>query len=207
MTGGGTVGDFELGTADPVTGDNATITIVNVTAFEYTDPFDGTLTTTQLNATDDGVVTNIGSSNSLGVNHPSFSNGGFETAKGDTSGTEGSDFNPGEAVVFEFDEDLVFTEFNFTSIDATDEFFDIFVDGILIDSFSDGTADDDFVNPLGSLVISAGSDVTFAARGPGASTNIRITSISAVLAIPEPGSIAMLGVSSMLMMVRRRRLV
>ncbi|TWU34587.1 hypothetical protein Q31b_55420 [Novipirellula aureliae] len=185
-------------TTAPDIGDTVTITTVDAYAPVYTDPFDGTTTGTVT------ATTNIGS-NAIGINNPTYSNNAYDTLTGQTA-DESGDFNPGEAWVIEFDKNVMITEFNFSSIDGVDEFFDVTVEGNpTVFSFTDGTSGDDFADPLSGLVVAAGTDVTFAARGTIGGTNIRISEISVtVVAIPEPSSLAVLGLGGMMMFVRRR---
>ena len=156
--------------------------------------------------------TNISSGGTLGINNPSISNGDFEAFVGSTAGSEGSDFNPDEGVVFTFDMDVVFSEFNFVSLDGGAEF-EVMVQGVpTVFTFANGTPNDDFDDPLGGLVVDAGTEVTFTAVsdtfGPDGDTqdfNIRISEFSLNVAIPEPSSIAILCLGGIPIIGRRRR--
>ena len=177
---------------------SATITTVSLSAPEFDEPSADVdpnetpfLTGNTLNAPSisgdpdnplDGVTTNIGQ-NAIGINNPSLSNPDFTrfaVANGiDVSvGDESSDFNPNEAWVIEFDQDVTISEFNFSSIDSEIDIFEVTVEGVAdVFNFSDGNAGDDFDDPLAGLVIPAGQDLTFTALGD-LTTNIRISEIT-----------------------------
>ena len=160
---GGGAGAMMVAT-DITTGDSATLTTVDIFAPEYDDA--GMLTNTVLSALNgDGVVTNIASgTNAIGVNNPSIGPADYTNLVGGT-GTETEDFNPGEGWVISFDQDIIFTEFNFATIDTGNESFDVTIAGGPTVNFASGTASDDFDDPFGSTVVTAGTNVTFTAVG------------------------------------------
>jgi len=191
-------------------GTTVVATTVDILAPEYeqisTAPEDWAATGLTLSAlAGDGVVTSIGTSNSLGINNQSIGNSDYEDfIQGNTAGAEGNDMNPGEAWVIEFDTAVTITEFNFSSIDNPGEAFEVTVEGGSTFTFGDGMAGDDFADPFNGLVIPAGTNLTFAAVGPIETTNIRIAEIT-VETIPEPSSLLMLGLGAFGVSLRRRR--
>jgi len=189
-------------------GETVTMTTVDILAPEYIESsVDGSYSASgnilsALNG--DDVVTSIGTSNSVGVNNLSIGNDNYETyIQGNTVGTEGNDMNPEEAWIIKFDTDVVISEFNFTSIDSNNEFYDVIINGNTT-SFGNSGAADDYTDPLNGLLIAAGTNITFAARGPLDSTHIRISSIT-VETVPEPSSTALLGLGGLGLIMRRRK--
>ena len=92
-----------------------------------------------------GTTTNISGQDALGIGNPSISNGNFDSvAVSGNNGSESSDFNDGESLVFTFDQDVTFTSIELESVNAIDTF-TVLVDGIALlatmgdDSFIDGT--------------------------------------------------------------------
>jgi len=75
-------------------------------------------------------------------------------------------------------------------------------------SIADGDADgsNNYVFTGGGLTVGANVGVVLEAGGPtGSSVGIESITIDDVTAIPEPSSVAMLGVGGVLMWIRRRR--
>ena len=142
--------------------DGLSLTLVDITAPEYdvtgAVPVEiGTLS----GAAGDNVLTNVSSQDALGIQNPSISNDEFDLIG---EGTESSDLNPGETVTFTFDQDVVFTSIELESVQA-DDTFDVLVDGVAV---LQTTGDDAFLDDLGGLsglMISAGSEITFAVGG------------------------------------------
>jgi len=187
---------------DVIVLDGLTTTIVDIFAPEY-DVSGATpvLTGNILSGSAGGVVTNIASQDALGIANPSINNSQFDLIGG---GTESSDFNTGEGIVFSFDQDVMFTSIELESVVASD-IFRVLVDGTQI---LEVTGDDSFIDDLGDLgstVITAGSQITFEADGPVATSSFRIETFEVdVIAVPEPSSLALLGLGSLVMFKRRR---
>ena len=210
---GGVVGAAEAGALDPgAVGDTATVdglglTIVDVTALEYiAGPAGGPAFVESgsiLSSFDGaGVVTNISGQEALGIQNPSISNGNFDLIGG---GTESSDINPGETFTFTFDQDVFFTEIELESVVATDEL-EVLVDDVSIATFVGDDAFIDDLGALGALTITAGQEITFAADGVVATSSFRIESFTVeTVAVPEPSSLALLGLFGSMAMIRRRR--
>jgi hypothetical protein len=133
------------------------------------------------------VVTNIlSANNSVGINNPSITNGQYEDNFGSTL-TESGNFNLGEAWVFQFSADVLITEFNFSSLNGVDnDQFTVTVSGVPGSfTFEDGTSFDDFEDPLGELIILAGTPITLEATGQ-INGSVRISEIT-VLPTDETG--------------------
>lgn len=188
------------GVGDTITLDGLTTTIVDILVPEYdTSGAIPVLTGNTLSGTVGGVTTNISGQDALGVNNPSINNSTFSMIGG---GTEASDFNVGESLIFSFDQDVVFTEIELESVVATDTF-TVSVDGI---SLLATTGDDSFLDSLGGLAgltIAAGSEITFAAGGDIVDSSFRIETFT-VDVIPEPSSLALLALGGLMMAKRRR---
>ena len=124
----------------------------------------------------DGGSTSVGGQGALGFNNPSINNATFNLIG---NGSEGNDINPGEALTFTFDQDVVFTTIELESVLPAD-MFNVLVNG---KAMLETTGDDLFIDDLGGLTgltIMAGEQITFAVDGVletatgGAATSIRI---------------------------------
>ena len=99
-----------------------------------------------------------------------------------------------------FDQDVTFTDFDFASINPNDGF-DVTIGGATTNFTADAA------NPFGTLLVPAGTNITFTGAGSLTTTNVRINSIEVYIAvIPEPSSLAVLGLGGVLIMARRRRI-
>ena len=156
---------------------------------------------------DAGHVVNINGGNSLGINGGS---GGHNS--------DAANFSPGEAVTFVFDEDVEFVSIDLQSFDAAGE-----NNGFRISSSafsaveirpedlldSDDANDFDFAP---GLIVRAGTEITFEAFSTTGTFNaadsfrIQDFSVNVVqVAVPEPSSLAILGLMSSVVAIRRRR--
>ncbi len=152
-------------------------TVVNVStvdlfAPEFEDDGNGVFTRTgnTLFASADGGVTTQTNSNSLGINNPSISDDGFF----DGAGIENRDFNDGEGWVISFDQDVSFTNIDFSSLD--DGSVTVTIPDIgtftIVDLEVEG---DNFDDPFGVDFIPAGTPITIEFSSPDAlSANLRI---------------------------------
>lgn len=173
-------------------GMTADLTSVLVTAPEYANGVaTGGTVNADLNATGGG---------NFGVNNPSINNSGYNTIAGVGTG-ESSNFNFGEVFAFTIDEDVVFTNFDFSSTNGPDDSFDVTINGTTTNF------DADTANPFGTTLFTAGTTITFTAAATLQTSNARINSIEVDIpvVIPEPTSLAVLGFGSVLMATRRRR--
>lgn len=205
--------DFDNGTAFDNGGAGATmsasgggativVTTVDILAPEY--DANDVLTGNTLSALGmDGVKTNITvSTSAIGVNHPSYSNAGYQTAFGPSD--EASSFNLNEGWVIEFDTSVTFAEINFSSIDDNEQF-DVTIEGVIgTFSFTNITGLDDYSDPFNGLEIPAGADITFFATGNQDTVSVRITEFT-VETIPEPSGVLLTLLGSVLFTLRRKR--
>ena len=206
----GTVG---AGTSQTETDDTdptlmVTLTTVDVLTPEYEEVPDGgggtiwQATGNTLSALNgDGGGTNVTSAGDLGINNPSINNTNYASFG---TGSESSNFEPGESWVFEFDTDVVFDLIDFASLGAGDTI-TLSVEGGPSVDFVDGTTSDIFTDPLSSLVIPAGTDLTFSVSGDLSTTNVRIADFSVIAVIPEPSTTTFLGLLGLFASLRRRR--
>ena len=133
-----------------------------------------------------------GNQDALSVNHqgPNGPIGG---------GNDSSHFNPGEGVVFTFDQDVTLTNVEVESFTAGQEF--NLTTGGSVFALADAN------NPF-SVDIAAGDTFRFdfVSLGTTTDTQIRIESFTVETAvIPEPSSLALLGLFGSVAMIRRRR--
>ena len=167
-----------------------TMTLVEVFAPEYVETeegsgvFEATGETLFGSDPESGLLANIRGGGNLGVNHP-LNNGEIENAG--LPGSEVTNFNIGEGVVIEFDEDVVITQIDFASIcvraaDGALETFDVNIEGVA-ETFNFGVegTQDRFDNPFDDMVITAGTDITFTATGDADFVSMRIDEITVQL--------------------------
>lgn len=202
--------DFDNGTTagDTVTVGGLVATVVDVVTPEYdiTGPLPVLTGNILSAAAGDAVSTNVSNQDALGINNPSIGNNDFDLLG---EGSESSDINPGESLTFTFDQDVIFTEIELESVNSANQF-DVLINNVVVLATM---GDDSFIDDLGALaglVITAGSEITFAVDGPlvptgttGDSTSIRIETFT-VDVVPEPSSLALLALGGLMMAKRRR---
>ena len=212
---GATVGGTLTGVPEVVDGPTTTFTVTSITGFLTDDV--GSALSTETSATADPVhLTNINGGGALAVN--SFGSGGFSS--------EGSNLAAGEAFSIVFDQDIEFTLLDLQSFDVDTENNGLIISSSAFDDFvitndtlpldDDGNPDDGTGNELtfdpGRLFAAAGTEITFTAFSDGPvsqSSSFRIedfqVNIVESAAIPEPSSLALLGLLAGVAAVRRRR--
>jgi len=207
--------DFDPSSADDTiglastlgTGDDAlvlTATIVDVFAPEFVDDGAGGFMRSG-NILSAGTTTNISGQDALGIGNPSISNAQFDAvAVSGNNGAESSDFNADESLVFTFDQDVTFTSIELESVNAADTF-TVLVDGVVLLATMGDDAFVDDLGDLGTTEIAAGSEITFAVGGNDDVTSLRIETFQVdVSVVPEPSSLALLGLGGLMMLKRRR---
>ena len=125
-----------------------------------------------------GGTTSIGGQNALGFNNPTIGTGAFDNLGTTTNnGTEGTDINADESLVFTFDQNVTFTQIvleSFTGVDG----FEVRVGGSLIeDDFIDGSNNGAGLGGLENLLITAGTQITFTGTGDDSTTDFRIVTL------------------------------
>jgi autotransporter-associated beta strand protein len=167
---------------------NVTLTTVDILTPEYDASNVPTGSTLSALAGTGGAATNIISGQeAIGVNNLSYGNTAYQTAFG--IGSESGSFNWNEAWVVEFDQAVKFSEINFSSINA-DEQFEVAIEGVVgtftfAGTAAGGATGGDFADPFSGLIIPAGSDITFLATGTPSVVSVRISEFT-VETIPEP---------------------
>lgn len=160
----------------------ATLSIVDLFAPEFVN---NAPTATILRASQgDLVTTEIGNSNSLGVDNPSVTDDDFFAG----AGLEERDINDGEGLVFEFDVPVVITSLDLVSLDDGTVTVDIAGIGSFSLNNDEDVPQDQFSLPFGTGFIPAGADITISLSSPDApSANVRIQAITiSTVAVPAP---------------------
>lgn len=140
----------------------------------------------------------------FGINSPTPSGGSENSTR--------FDVDAAEQMTISFNQDVTVLSVEFGSFNAQETFsFGGFTFGN--SQYTGGGlplagSDDVFTFTGGGLDVSSGTGIFMEAGGPaGGSVGLIAITLADLSAIPEPGSITMLGLSSVMMMARRRRLV
>ena len=151
-----------------------------------------------------GGTTSIGGQQALGLNNPTIGTGDFDLLGTTTNnGTEGTDFNADESLIFTFDQDVIFTSIELESLSGVDVF-EVSLEGVtvpVLENTAQGFID---LGGLAGLTIAAGTEITFTARGDDSTTDFRIETFTVEI-VPEPSSLALLGLGGLALIKRRRR--
>ena len=116
--------------------------------------------------------------------------------------------NADESLIFTFDRDVEFTSIELESFGGPDGFA-VLVNGTLIENgLGDAVNAGAGLGALEGLTIAAGDQITFTTTGDDDTTSIRIETFEVhakAVVVPEPSSLALLGLIGGVAMVRRRR--
>ncbi len=147
-------------------------------------------------AGDTGLEVNINTSNSLGVANPTIPNGFI--------GNETDVFNGGDGITFTFDSAVEFTAIEL-EFGGSDSIFEVLVNGAAVLTGPANSGSGGFIDlgGLTGLEIAEGAEITFAVNGPIA-TQVGVETFT-VSVVPEPASLALMGLGGLAICARRKR--
>ena len=210
LDGGNGGGAGTIGSSTTI--DGLTLELVDIFAPQFADVDMDPDTPLELNGTilfaSDGanVTTNIASNRDrIVVNNPSINNGNFDLIDG---GAESSDFNTGEGFIFNLSGNAAIDVIEFENLSAGN-IYTVSIDGGASQEFDgpDGNVTGTGLGSLEGVEIAAGTSITIAVSGPLVGNRGGIESITfhTTEVVPEPSSLALLGLFGSVAMIRRRR--
>ena len=198
------------GVGDMVTESDVTLTIESLAAMGIdTTPDPAVLS----GETTDNVSIFI-SGGGLGLNNGTALNGDAAEATG--AFPESSTINGGEEFVFSLDTDVTFSDIRFFGFDDG-EFATVTVDGLGPVTFNNANPTESIVvdgdtsvvffqtDPFGDDLIEAGTLITVAGGNLDDEFQFNSFTVTVPTSVPEPSSLAILGLGGLLMVTRRRR--
>ena len=212
LDGGNNDGSGTIGSSTTI--DGLTLELVDIFAPQFADVDMDPATPLELTGTilfasnGENVTTNIaGNRDRIAVNNPSINNTGFDLIDG---GAESSDFNTGEGFIFNLSGNAAIDVIEFENLNP-DNIYTVSIDGGASQAFNDpeGNVTGTGLGALEGVEIAAGTSITIEVSGPLVGNRGGIESITfhtiAAEVVPEPSSLALLGLFGSVAMIRRRR--
>ena len=141
----------------------------------------------------------------LGIDNQTIDDDMFDTRF--NAGLEGLNVSFNETLVLSLDTDVVFDEIDLFGVNPDETVIATIGDSSFTFTNNQNGSSDLVVNPFGvDNVITAGTDISFASPVGGPENGaFGLNSITVTQAVPEPSSIALLGLGGSLLLARRRR--
>lgn len=144
-----------------------------------------------------------GDNSGFGIDNETITAGNFASAFGPSN--EQNRFNDEESLIFDFDKDVTLSSIDFGSFDTASESFVLQAAGMRTEiANADTGAGDVASDPFSGAVIAAGTDIRLSFEGLTSDFG-SLQALSVSTSVPEPTSMILFGVTSIGLLLGRRR--